>query len=69
MPAMDRSFETLANPLKSLPDGLQDLLDAMSVAELTEALGLRAIGVDWHVQVSTRSACIRQAAARMASDH
>jgi len=27
----------------------------MSVAELTEALGLRAIGVDWHVQVSACS--------------
>ncbi len=27
----------------------------MSVAELTEALCLRAIGVDWHVQVRAHS--------------
>lgn len=29
----------------------QDLPDAMTVAQLTEALGLRSITVDWHVQV------------------
>ena len=29
----------------------QDLPDAMNVAQLTEALSLRSITVDWHVQV------------------
>ena len=33
----------------------------MSVAELTEALGLRAIGVDWHVQASVQPASLGSA--------
>ena len=35
----------------------QDLPDAMAVPELTEALGLRSIAADWHVQVSLWCCC------------
>ena len=42
---------------------LQDLLDAMSVAELTEALGLRSIRADWHVQASDSTALSRTVSA------